>query len=132
MKTITFNKEGGPLVAEVTSGYAQPGSYQLQLFEAGRNQVVMSEKGNFVNDAKDTYTLPSPTASNDGRLLQAFIILTILDPNKYLLTLKVSQDGQEVGSVVVPEGGPGESDSHSLFFNLMATLQAKADEPAVA
>ena len=129
MKTIEFNKDGGPLVAEVTSGFAQPGSYQLQLWEAGLNQVVMSERGNFINDDDDAYAMPTPTESNDGRILQSFIILTILDPKQYFVSLKVSQDGQELDSVDVPEDGSGETDSHTLFFNLLATLKAKADQP---
>jgi hypothetical protein len=114
------------------SGFAQPGSYQLQLWEAGRNQVVMNQRGNFINDADDAYTLPDPVALHDGRILQTFIILTILDPQKYFVSLKVTQDGQVLGSVDVPAEGPGKTDSHTLFFNLMITLKAKVDEPGAA
>ena len=119
METITFNKDGGSLVVEITSGFAQPGSYRLKLWETDRNQVVMKEQGNFINDDDDAYTLPPPTASNDGRLLQATVILTILDPKKYFISVTVSQDGQEVGAVKAE----GKTDEHSLFFNLMATLK---------
>lgn len=127
MKTISFDKNGGPLVAEVTSGFAQPGSYRLQVWEKGLNQVVMKEQGNFINDDDDAFTLPAPVALNDGRIVQAFIILTIIDPPKYFVSLKISQDGQALGSVDVPEDGSGQTDSHTLFFNLIATLEAQAD-----
>ena len=122
MKTITFNKDGGPLTVEVTSGFAQPGSYHLQLWNMNPSQVVMMQRGDFTSD--DTFTLPSPTASNDGRVLQAFVLLTILKHKKYLVSLKISQDGQEVGTVDEPESGPGTTNSTSLFFNLVATLKA--------
>ena len=125
METITFNEEGGPLVAEVSSGFAQPGAYTLKLWEKGLNQVLMREEGNFINADDDHYTLPVPNELNDGRVIQSLFSLTILpvsglggDP-QYNVVLTISQDGQELGSV-------SQSDSttaHTVIVNLFATLK---------
>lgn len=124
METITFNTEGGPLVAEVSSGFAQPGFYVLQLWNAGVNQVVMREQGNFINDDDDAYTLPTPNELNDGRVIQAVVTLTILpladsgDP-QYNVTLTLSQDGAELGKVSVSN----TTTQHTVLVNVFATLQ---------
>jgi len=122
MQTITFNKEGGPIIAEVTSGFAQPGAYGLKLWEKGVNQVVMRQEGNFINDDDDAYPLPEPNELNDGRLIQSVVSLTILPPiNEYNVTLKISQDGKELGSVSVSN----KTSEQSVILNLFATLKQK-------
>ena len=123
MQTITFNKEGGPIIAEVTSGFAQPGAYGLKLWEKGLNQVVMRQEGNFINADDDSYPLPEPNEHNDGRIIQSVFSLTILPPiTQYNVTLKISQDGKELGSVSVEK----QTSQPSVILNLFATLKQKA------
>ena len=42
MKVVVFNPAGGPIIAEVTSGQAQPGSYTLRVWT--RAQGVNTER----------------------------------------------------------------------------------------
>ena len=116
MKTIEFNKDGGPLIAEVTAGFAQQGTYVLRLLEKDLSRKMLVS-GDFKNNDDDTYTLPSPASSNDGRILHCMIILTIFDPPKYHVSLKVFQDGLELDSVDDPEVGSGETDQERLLQN---------------
>ena len=120
MQTIMFNKKGGPIIADVTSGFAQLGAYELKLWENGKNQVVMRQEGNFINNAADAYPLPQPNELNDGRIIQSVVSLTILPPiTQYNVMLKILQDGKELVSVSVAN----QTSQPSVILNLFATLK---------
>jgi len=98
MKTATFNPSGGPIIAEIRSGFAQPGSYTLLLWEANANLVVMKRDGNFINTADDAYKLPQPNEHNHGRIVECIATVVITPPIKdYQVELAIMQDGNELG-----------------------------------
>ncbi len=120
MKKIKFNKDGGKLSVEVICGYAQPGSYDLILWEPLENKKVKEWSGNFINTQDDRYDLPQPLKDNHERIVECFVTVAILPPMKnYYVELKVMQDGTVVGTEFVS----GESDQPAvtvdLFFRLI-------------
>jgi hypothetical protein len=122
MKTVRFKKNGGPIVADIKCGYAQPGAYTLLLWEANVNQVVMEKKGNFLNPDDDSYELPLPNELNHGRLLDCLTTVVITPPIKdYQIDLKISQDGKILGV----ETGSGRSDAITVLVELFVKLEAE-------
>ena len=120
IKTAVFDKDKGPIVAEVTSGFAQPGSYTLLLWEANQNKVIMEEKGNFINPDDDFYNLPTPNEVNDGRIVECISTIAITPPlNEYLVTLKISQDGVVLGL----DSATGTSNSPTVTVDLYVLLK---------
>ncbi len=120
IKIIEFNENGGPIVAEVTSGFAQPGSYTLLVWEANENKVIMEKKGNFINPDDDAYNLPTPNDANDGRIVESIITVAITPSlEEYNVSLKISQDGQELGS----ENRTGTSSSTTETVDLFVQLK---------
>ncbi len=119
MQTIQFAKEGGPVVAEVTCGQAQEGSYNLLLWEADRNLIVKQYPGNFINPDDDSYDLPTPNQANDGRILECLTTVVVTPPiKKYAVSLTLSQDGRRLGVVKAA----GETDQPSQIVDLFAQL----------
>jgi len=122
IKVIKFKKSGGPIIAEISCGYAQPGAYTLYLWEANENKIVMKKKGNFINSDDDSYELPNPNEHNNGRILDCLSTVVITPPIKdYNVELKVSQDGNILGS----EAASGQSDSPSITVRLFVQLEAE-------
>ena len=125
MQTIIFNKDGGPIVAAVSSGFAQPGSYFLMLREANQATVVWEQDGDFTNDDDDAHSLPTPNEANDGRQLEAIYAISILPSIKqYNAVLKVEQDGRELGT----ESQTDETTKTTVFIRLAVVLK-QADTP---
>jgi len=119
VQTIQFAKEGGPVVAEVTCGQAQEGSYSLLLWEADRNLIVKQYPGNFINPDDDSYDLPTPNQANDGRILECLTTVVVTPPiKKYAVSLTLSQDGRRLGVVKAA----GETDQPSQTVDLFAQL----------
>jgi len=119
VQTIQFAKEGGPVVAEVTCGQAQEGSYNLLLWEADRNLIVKQYPGNFINPDDDSYDLPTPNQANDGRILECLTTVVVTPPiKKYAVSLTLSQDGRRLGVVKAA----GETDQPSQIVDLFAQL----------
>jgi len=119
VQTIQFAKEGGPVVAEVTCGQAQEGSYNLLLWEAERNLIVKQYPGNFMNPDDDSYDLPTPNQANDGRILECLTTVVVTPPiKKYAVSLTLSQDGRRLGVVKAA----GETDQPSQTVDLFAQL----------
>lgn len=122
MKMIKFKESGGPIVAEITCGHAQPGAYALLLWEANENKIVMEKKGNFINSDDDSYELPSPNGDNDGRILDCLCTVVITPPIKdYKVELKITQDNKFLESEIAS----GQSDSHTIFVELFVKLVAE-------
>jgi len=93
-----FKKDGGSICAEVKSGFAQPGSYTLYLWEANSKKVVMERKGNFINTDDDKYEMPLPNEVNDQRIIDVFVTLVITPPIiDWYVELEVTQDGNVIG-----------------------------------
>lgn len=125
MQSITFNENGGPITVTLSAGQAQPGSYVFRLWEANTNQIVLQKQGNFLNDADDSYELPTPNSANDGRLIQGILTVAPLPPNdNYSGAITVVQDGKTLGEIPIS----GSSDQPSVILNLYATLTAAGEQ----
>lgn len=129
MVTVTFDPEGGPLQAEVVSGFAQPGSYTLLLWETNKNVLVgwpphgeQKPSGNFINADDDRYLLPEPAAANDGRLVECIATIVVTPPlTDYAVSLRIFQDGQFLDEDVKQGTGTGfETVLADLFVQLTA------------
>ena len=119
MNHASFNENGGPVVAEIRSGFAQPGSYTLLLWEADANVVVMRKDGNFINSADDAYPLPTPNQHNDGRIVQGVATLVITPPiSDYSVALIISQDGNVLGGDTASAGNASGAVQVTLFVKL--------------
>lgn len=122
MKQALFDPAGGPIEAGVTCDPNRNGSYQILLWEAGKNQVVKEYAGNFINADDDSYALDQPNALHTGRLVEALVVVAIpsgVGPSDVRLT--VTQDGNELAHDValVPPGSPGQ------MVDLYITLRSK-------
>jgi len=125
MNTATFNVTGGPIVAEVRSAFAQPGSYGILLWEADSNEVVMEKRGNFLNDADDAHDLPTPNQQNHRRLVQCLVTLAITPPiTDYRVDLIISQDGNVLGGDSDPGSNASGVVNSTLFVQLIAEGEA--------
>lgn len=117
-----FDPNGGPVRARVSSGFAQPGAYELLLWEAGKNEVVMEERGNFLNAEDDEYPLPLPNAKHHGRHAQVLVTVAITPPVlTYAVALTVSQDGNALATDLKSgTGQAGDAITRTLWVRLEA------------
>lgn len=121
MKTVSFDAGGGPLVAEVRSGFAQPGSYTILLWEADANLVVMRRDGNYINTADDAYPLPMPNPHNHGRIVECISTVVVTEPvTDYRIDLLILQDGQVIGG----DSASGSNASGAVTVDIFVQLQA--------
>jgi len=119
MNVAKFNPTGGPITATVASGFAQPGSYTLFLWEAHANKIVLSARGNFINSDDDTYKLPLPNPQNQDRIVQAIDTVGITLPiRNYDLRLTIHQDGGDIGEETVTGQAKDPSVTADLFLRL--------------
>ncbi len=121
VKSIAFDRNGKPLVVSMTFPTLQVASYTLTLFEAKSNSIVLREEGNNVNLEDDNYTLPTPPATNNGRLLEFDV--TFVDPaGKTGVTCRAVADllqgSTKVGSLEVSGTLDGQSLSGMDFAKL--------------
>lgn len=97
VKTARFDPDGDAINAAITCSPKRDGSYDLILYEKDKNKVVKEWAGNFINTADDDYDLPKPTAKNDGRLLEAMIVVAVPGgAGPCTVSLVVSQGGTEL------------------------------------
>lgn len=121
MKEVTFDPAGGPLEAEVSCQPRRDGSYALKLWAADDNTKLKQWDGNFMNPADDRYTLPGAAADQDGRILEAMVVVAVpggVGPATIVLT--VSQDGVGLGQ----ESGSVPPNSPAGFVDLFIRLRA--------
>jgi hypothetical protein len=124
METIKFKKDGGPIVAEVSAGEAQTGSYDIKLWEADKNQLVFRKEGDFLNPDDDSYNLPTPNLINNGRRIQAIVVITPLPPlNQYSVALTLKQDGKIIGCIEISN----KTDHQSEVLNIYAILKPEEE-----
>lgn len=126
MKTIHFQPDGEEIIAEVRSGFANPGSYILRLWERDSNAKAMEDiPGNFINADDDAHPLPSPVADNDGRIVESFVVLSPPPGSKqYFASLRIKQGHRLLDEISVT----GESDQpSSVSIDLFAKLAAEKD-----
>jgi hypothetical protein len=118
-----YNPAGGPILAQVSCGFAQPGAYDLLLWEAGQNVILMEERGNFLNADDDEYPLPGDDhAEHDGRHLQALVTVAITPPElHYAVSLSVSQDGTTLATdLKTGLGHAGDAITRTLWVKLVS------------
>ena len=97
MKTITFNPNGGALLAKAVFFGNMNASYSIQLRLKGSNEGSEILKGDNTNPADDQVTLQGPVADNNGRRLVMDTGFRGLNPDvdkNYEIRLEVYQDGK--------------------------------------
>ncbi|HCV43786.1 MAG TPA: hypothetical protein DGH68_09910 [Bacteroidetes bacterium] len=122
MKIVEFKKTGGVVRAQISSGYAQQGSYALLLWEVNQNKLVpgFPKYGNFINTDDDIYDLLT-NAQNDGRIVECITTVTLTPPIKsYDIDLEIWQDNKRIGF----ETSAGQSDAPSVTVDLFVQLKA--------
>jgi hypothetical protein len=120
METAKFKKNSGVISVEIKSGFAQPGSYSILLWEANTNQVLHKYEGNFINTDDDKFELPLPVADNDGRIIDAGVTFKITPPvSDYFAEIIVIQDGNKIGG----DQEQGKTDDQTKSLKLLVQLQ---------
>ena len=123
MKIAQFKKKGGVIQVNVTSGFAQAGSYSLILWESNQNRVVdgYPKRGNFINTAPNTDDLPQPNKMNDGRVVECVVTVALTPSIKdYDVGLEIFQDGKSIGL----ETANGQSDEPTATLDVFIVLLA--------
>ncbi len=123
VKIAVFRTDGGVVQANITSGFAQQGSYSLILWKADENKPVSGypKLGNFINTDDDRYDLPRPNRVNDGRLVESLVTVALARPvKKYAVALEILQDNKVIGS----DTADGESDEPTVTLDLFVQLKA--------
>ena len=117
-----FNPAGGTISARVSSGFAQPGSYGLFLWEVNQNKILMEQQGNFLNSADDEYPLPGSNSAHQGRHVQALVTVAITPPElHYAIGLTVFQDGKALASdLKTGSADAGTAVTRTLWIRLEA------------
>ena len=100
LQEVRFSRNGGPLTVEVSFGYVQVGAYALMLWDKkGKSKRKLGEGIN-TDDVPDVYTLPEPSASNEGAILDCLATILGGSPGaneRYRVDVIVNQGGAECG-----------------------------------
>lgn len=121
MKIVPFDPAGGVIVAEVRSGFAQPGSYTILLWDFDANLVVMRGDGNYINTADDAYPLPTPNPHNHRRIVECISTVVVTEPvTDYRIELALLQDGREIGADAAQGSGASGAVTVDIFIQLQA------------
>lgn len=109
MKRAKYDAAGGPVSVRVSCVPSCSGSYDILLWEAGKNQVVREFSGNFLNADADEFLLDKPIGFHDGRLLEGMVVVAVPpEVGPTTVTMTVLQDGKELGeegAAVAPSPG---------------------------
>lgn len=127
MKNVVFNPAGPALSVSIKylSKTAENllATYTYTLWAANSNAIVDKRSGNNFNDEDDIYWLPTPAASNDGRIIDVFSTLKNTGEGKIevRVAVEVCQDGKTIGGDVDNKSVDGKSTAFSeIFINLIA------------
>jgi hypothetical protein len=116
--TATFQADGPPIAVTIRCGFADPGTYELFLWEADRNSRKELGAGNFINSDDDTFTLSSDAGQN-GKILQCVATVNPLDRNgQFGVSMVVEQGGKQLANEVVSSKSDLPSVSVALFVQL--------------
>lgn len=77
MATARFKRANGTLSAELLCEPSRDGSYDLRLWDRDLNNIVKEWRGSFRNTDSDRRDLPDPAAANDGRDLEAQVLVAL-------------------------------------------------------
>jgi hypothetical protein len=118
MTTAKFRADGPPIAVTIQCGFADPGAYELFLWEADRNTRRQIGEGNFINSDDDTFMLSSD-ASQSGKILQCVATVNPLDNNgQFSVNMLVEQDGTQLANEVVASTSDQPSVTMALFVQL--------------
>ncbi len=118
METARYDAAGGPIRIEIASGFAQPGAYQLFIWEANRNSNSQLGQGNFISSEDDVFQLSASPAQN-GRILQCIATVNpVGDGGRFAVTMDVEQDGRRLASDTVAGQAPLPTVTLQVFIQL--------------
>jgi hypothetical protein len=119
MTTAEFRAGGPPISVTIRCGFADPGAYELFLWDADRNRRVQLGAGNFINSDDDTFTIASDAGQN-GKILQCVATVNPLDDNgQFGVGMIVEQDGTQLADEEVS----GKSKLPTVTLALFVQLQ---------
>jgi hypothetical protein len=98
LQTLRYEPAGGPLLVHAVSGFMQPAVYTLHLWTRGEAQPEDLGGGVLLGGEVDVRPLPPPISRYSGRILQAVVTVSLLNGKRYAPTIRVLQDGGELGS----------------------------------
>jgi hypothetical protein len=117
---IDFRKNGSDLEVELVCGEAQMGTYTLRLWAPDGMTEVRKARGSFFDEEEDRFTLPTPTADNDQRLLQCRSRVWLIQGHKrYSVFMTVKQGGTILGEASEED----ETDGPTVIVDLRARLR---------
>ncbi|HKP75952.1 MAG TPA: hypothetical protein VJT67_10445 [Longimicrobiaceae bacterium] len=118
MTTAKFRADGPPITVTIRCGFADPGAYELFLWEADRNSRQELGAGNFINADDDTFSLSSD-AGQTGKILQCVATVNPLDNNgQFGVSMIVAQGGDQLANEVVSSTSNLPSVTVALFVQL--------------
>jgi Tfp pilus assembly major pilin PilA len=125
MKQVIF-AIGGPAISvniryTSTAGQNINAVYTYRLWSGTSNAIITKQHGNNLNDQDDIYWLPTPSASNDGRLIEIFSTLKNNDSNTTTLKIEVEvcQGGQRIDLISTQTNVAANGvDFNQLFIQL--------------
>ncbi len=122
MKTIEFKQSRLPLkVRFVVENGVLAAAYTIRLSDKNSNRPIASWEGDNINTEDDTYTLPTPSEANDGRLIRLVVDFYGLDRSvsrKYKMGIKLYQ-GEEVIGESMAEDDLAITTQNLLLFVLL-------------
>ena len=118
MTKATYRAGGPPLSIAIRCGFAEPGVYELFLWDADRNSRVKLGEGNFINTDDDTFTIPA-NAGQDGKILQCIATINPLESNgRFGVDMLIEQGGEQLADEEVSDRSDLPTVTVALFVQL--------------
>jgi hypothetical protein len=120
MTKANYRVGGGSIRVTIRCGFAEPGAYELFLWEADRNSRVKLGEGNFINPGDDTFTIAADAGQN-GKILQCVATINPLESNgRFGVDMLVEQDGSQLADEPVSDTSDLPTVTVALYVQLEA------------
>lgn len=128
MEQINFNSNGPALSINIqyvsTAGQNINAVYTYRLWDAVSNAILDEQSGNNLNAQDDIYWLPTPSSSNNGRIIEVFSTLKNTDAGvtPARVEVEVCQGGKRIG---IAKDLKNVSPNDIVFSQLFIQLNAQ-------
>lgn len=98
MQNVQFDPLGGTLNIQIIYKGNMTVSYNYTLWGSNSNGIVSEHAGNNQNDQDDSYDLPNPVQSNEGRIIDIFSTIRNSDTEsqKEIVNIKIFQGTKKI------------------------------------